>query len=108
MFKRLLVICSLLISSAVLAEEPRHMIMFGNDFGTGWSGGAARAKVDSDLGIDKFDLGKGNFAVNYAYRVAPQFQVGLGLSNELETQDLKAKNGNKVKSEKKSSSFTIF
>lgn len=109
MFKILTIVSILLLSTASFAEEqPRHQVIFGNNMTTGWSGGAARAKVDSGLGIDKYDLGNGNFSLNYAYRFAPQFQIGVDISNELDTYELKAENGNKVKSEKMNSSFAIF
>lgn len=108
--KFILVLCSLLLAGNVFAqsETPKHMVMFGNSFSAGWSGSSSTADVDSDLGIDDFNVTNGNFKINYAYTVAPRFQLGVDFESEMSTSEVKMKAGGKVKSEDRSTSLLIF
>lgn len=105
MFK-LLVVVTALLSLNVLADESKHMVSFGNNITTGWSGSAATADTDSELGIDEFTVGKGEFNFNYAYRIGTNFQIGTSISNETEISEVKADAGGKIKSE--DNSFSIY
>lgn len=108
--KKILVLMFTLISINVHAQEEqtKHMVMFGNSFNFGWNGSGSTADVDSKLGIKDYLLSEGNFNVNYAYTVAPQFQLGLDVAVQTETEEAKAKAGGKVKSEEMSRSFAVF
>lgn len=103
---KLLAAVTILISLNVFADESKHMITFGNNVTTGWSGSAGSADTDSKLGIKDFMVGKGEFNINYAYRFGSNFQLGGFISNELETSEVKADAGGKIKSE--DNSFSIY
>lgn len=108
--KFILVFCSLLLAGNVLAqsESPKHMVMFGNSFSAGWSGSASTADVDSDMGIDDYEVTNGNFKINYAYAVAPQVQIGIDFDTERDTSEVKANAGGKIESEDTSTSLLLF
>ena len=96
---KLIALVVVLFSLTAMADDSKHMVTFGNNVTMGWSGSAATADVDSGLGIKDFTISNGEFAVNYAYRLASRFQLGFYLSNELDEQEVKARAGGKVKSE---------
>lgn len=104
------VVALLFVSTALFAQEKesKHMVMFGNQFTAGWSGSASRADVDSRLGIDNLDIMNGEFNINYAYKIAPQIQIGIDIAAESTTNETKYNAGGKVKSEEDTSSLTLF
>ncbi len=107
--KILFISVCLLISFFALAEDyPKHQLMFGNGLGTGWSGSATTAEVDSDLNIKDYDLINGEFNLNYAYTITPRFQLGINIASETETNEVKARSGGKVKTESSDSTLIIF
>lgn len=105
MFK-LLAVVTVVLSLNVFADESKHMVTFGNNVNAGWSGSAGSADTDKKMGIDEFTVGKGEFNVNYAYRLGSNFQLGGIIANEVETSEVKADAGGKIKSE--DSSFSIY
>ena len=110
MLKSSFILVLFLISFSAFSQEeqPKHMVVFGNDFAAAWSGKAGTADVDSSLGIDKYDLSEGKIQLNYAYRLAPQFQLGLDFTNSMEGSEVKAKAGGKIKSEDYYTSLVLF
>lgn len=108
MFKMLALLTLVVSLNVVATENPKHMVIFGNNFSAGWSGSSSSADVDSSLGIDELNIGNGNFKLNYAYTVAPKFQIGIDLDSELDTSETKANAGGKIKSEESASSILLF
>lgn len=98
MFK-LLAVVTVVLSLNAFADESKHMVTFGNNVNTGWSGSAASADTDKKLGIDELTIGNGEFSVNYAYRLGSNFQIGAYISNEMSTSEAKYDAGGKIKSE---------
>lgn len=113
MLKSSVVIGLFLLTFSAFAqdEQPRHMVMFGGGFDTKWSGSATKYDIDSKSAAKSFDASKGNFSLNYAYRIAPQFQIGLMVDNEVKKEEVKRKasqGGGKVVEESKISSLAVF
>lgn len=109
--KFLVFVAVVIFSSSILAadgKEAKHQVIFGNDLSTSWSGSSSKAKTDDSLGIKDFDLGNGNFSINYAYRVATHLQLGLIYASELDKSEIKRTNGDKIKNEDTSSMIYLF
>lgn len=108
MNKMIVLVVALLSLSAFAQDNPKHQVMFGNTFSVGWSGSGSTAEVDSDLGIKDYDIANGELSLNYAYTIAPQFQLGAHFSNEMDSSETKYAAGGKVESEETSTSLVVF
>lgn len=105
--KNALLLIALIFSVNALADEPRHQVTFGETYGLGWNGVGITTKTDSDLDIDKYDISKGNFSVNYMYRVSSKFQIGGVISNSNSKTEIKKDDGTKFEDESRTSSFYL-
>ena len=110
MVKTWIVIVMFVFSVTAMAQETgsKHMVMFGNNFKTEWNGSAGSYDVDSDSGIKDWDVSEGNFSLNYAYRIASRFQLGIHLSANSEKEEAKVRSGGKITAESKSSEVVLF
>lgn len=110
MVKTWIVIVMFVFSVTALAQETgsKHMVMFGNNFSTEWNGSAGSFDLDSDSAIKDYDIGEGNFSLNYAYRIASQFQLGVHLKSKTEKEVAKARAGGKIEDKSSSSEVAVF
>lgn len=107
-----LFVFALILSFNVFAEgeavsSPKHQITFGND-SFGWDGSSTATDTDKSLGIKDFSLSEGNFNLNYAYQVFPQFQIGAEISSSTEEQEIKYEAGGKYTDEDSTTTFAAF
>jgi hypothetical protein len=103
---KFLITVSLLVTFKAMADESKHMVTFGNNVSTGWSGSSGTAETDSDMGVDEFNIINGELNLNYGYRIGSRFQIGGYISSETSESEIKADAGGKIKSEDKS--FSIY
>jgi hypothetical protein len=106
---RLLIFSILLLTSqVVLAQETtKHMITIGDSMGFNVSGQSGTAETDDELGIKDFNIGSGNISLNYHHTVAPRWQIGIYVSSQSSTSEIKYKAGGKLKNEDSSTAVYI-
>lgn len=103
----------LIISAPLFAQSElvKHQVTFGSDRTLAVNGTRGKGNVDSSVGTKDFDLTKGNFSVNYAYRFINNIQIGVSLTkyNSMEERKINASaGGGKIKSENNQDALYFF